>query len=145
MNRTFKVLLFLGLTAGLAAQANAQLVTYDFTGTGVRKHNYNSVAYRKKYDDLLENTNLAGAKLERDAILTELVGIIEASHGDYERTMMLHKDFLQLSFDFAELGLQAGRALSGRHVEVEGCRASQGGHLQVPEADPPLVPGDFTG
>lgn len=99
---------------------------YNFTSEKVRKHNYNTTAFRTNYDNFLNHSNiftdsnlLEHARVERNQILTELLNIIEAEHGEYERSMLFRKSTTEMIFDFAELGLSgAGTVVGGASTKA---------------------------
>jgi hypothetical protein len=86
---------------------------YDFGSKKVRKHNYGSINFRSAYDSFIKETNYAMARIERDQILYELMAIIEAEHGEYERSMIFRKSTADMVFDFLELGLSGAGAVTG--------------------------------
>ena len=114
------------LLAGCAETITGYNRPYNFTAPEVRKHDYRSTAFRTNYDNLLSQSNfitsvnsLERARMERNQILTELIGIIEAEHGEYERAMVLRKSTMEMIFDFAELGLSgAGTVVGGEGTKA---------------------------
>ena len=86
---------------------------YEFTSKDVRRYKYLDGKFREAYDQALKNKDWAKAKIERDQILGELMYLIEASHGDYERSMRFHKTTFDVITDFTLLGLTGAGAVTG--------------------------------
>lgn len=88
---------------------------YKFGDQKFVSHDYSSRAFRARYDALLTNMppNLEGAKAERNAILHELMYMIEASHGEFERNSRAWKSAADFLTDVAVLGVNGAGTLVG--------------------------------
>ncbi len=116
---------------------------YTFDNPKYVKHDFKSCAFRTNYDSLMvqsrtnSDTNAVAklrenAKDERNAILGELIYLIDASHGEYERNVRVGKSSLDLLGDLAILGVNSAGAIVGAaetktilHVISGGIEGSQ--------------------
>jgi hypothetical protein len=101
------------ILAGCAETVTGYKRPYDFVSPTVRKNSYKNRNFRKAYDDMVANKQFDEAKMERNQILSELMAIIEAEHGEYERSMLFRKSLWDTVLDFTELGLTGAAAVSG--------------------------------
>lgn len=89
-----------------------KMMKHDFTASNKSK-NY----FRAKYDFCLTNTadasHLAEAKLERDAILSELMLMIDGAHGEFERNSRALKSTSDFVADLAVLSLNGAGTVTG--------------------------------
>ena len=86
---------------------------YDFASRKVRKHNYVDGSFRRVYDQAKAANDEASARRERNQILGELMYIIDADHGDFERSMQAHATAFEVLSDFTVLGLTGAGAVTG--------------------------------
>jgi hypothetical protein len=86
---------------------------YDFASQKVRKHNYVDGSFRRVYDQAKAANDDVSARRERNQILGELMYIIDADHGDYERSMQAHATAFEVMSDFTVLGLTGAGAVTG--------------------------------
>lgn len=115
------LLVFIVLVSWLAAGCRTKMrdygyrKPYDFSTTKVRKYKFHNTDFRKAYDEA-RATGTQGeaiAKSERNAILGELMYVIETEHGDYERRMRFDHTAWGIITDFALLGLTGATAVTG--------------------------------
>jgi hypothetical protein len=86
---------------------------YNFASQKVRKHNYVDGSFRRDYDQAKAANDEASARRERNQILSELMYIIDADHGDYERSTQAHATAFEVLSDFTVLGLTGAGAVTG--------------------------------
>jgi hypothetical protein len=88
-----------------------------FYKTETLKYNYTNKEsgdyFRKKYNDYIENYKWPEAKQERDQILNELIYVIDAAHGQFERNFRVDKRALDFLSDITILGVNAAGAITG--------------------------------
>ena len=92
---------------------------FEFSSQKVRKLNYVDGSFRRGYDEAKAANDEVAAKRERDQILSELMYVIDAAHGDYERAMQAHATAFEVVSDFALLGLAgAGATVGGAETKA---------------------------
>jgi hypothetical protein len=106
-------LLFIVMVNGCKSPDWGYSKPYDFASRKVRKHNYVDGSFRRAYDQAKAANDEAAAKRERDQILGELMYIIDADHGDFERSMQAHATAFEVMSDFTVLGLTGAGAVTG--------------------------------
>ena len=106
-------LLFIVMVNGCKSPDWGYSKPYDFASRKVRKHNYVDGSFRRAYDQAKAANDEAAAKRERDQILGELMYIIDADHGDFERSMQAHATAFEVLSDFTVLGLTGAGAVTG--------------------------------
>ncbi len=107
------LLLLAGCKYNSAEKMSGYRRPFNFTAEKIRSRNYHTRDFRTNYNHLVSVGKTEEARIERNQILSELIFIVEAESGNYERTLRYHKTGFDLISDFAQLGLTGAAAVAG--------------------------------
>ena len=126
--KTTKLLLlflFIPLTGLLSGCALSRMFTdygyerpYKFENKNMAKHDFTAEHgakkyFRKDYDDFMFKSQTNEAKFERDAILGELMLLVNGAHGEFERDTRAIKTTADFISDLAVLGVTSAGTVAG--------------------------------
>ena len=102
-----------GCKYGTAEKISGYKRPFNFSSEKIRSRDYHSNSFRSNYNHLVSVGQTNEARIERNQILSELIFIIEAESGNYERNLRLQKTGFDLFSDFAQLGLTGAATVVG--------------------------------
>ena len=91
---------------------------FEFENKKMANHNYlakrgSKDYFRNTYDDAIKANNTNGAVQERNAILSELMYMVDGAHGEFERNTRFWKDAADFFADIAVLGVNGAGTVTG--------------------------------
>jgi hypothetical protein len=107
------LLLLVGCKYGAAERISGYKRPFNFTSEKIRSRDYHSNAFRSNYNHLVTIGKTDQARTERNEILSELIFMIEAESGNYERNLRFQKSGFDLISDLAQLGLTGAATVTG--------------------------------
>ena len=107
------LMLVLGCKYGTVERISGYKRPFNFTSEKIRSRDYHSNTFRSNYNHFVAEGKTNEARLERNQILSELIFIIEAESGNYERNLRFQKSGFDLVSDLAQLGLTGAATVTG--------------------------------